>query len=303
MHNPLRVITFPGVQNLPSFAAEANGFYEHRGLAVETVFTQSSEQQREGLARGIYDIAHSAIDNAVSMVDTAGQDVVIVIGLDRGFNKLVVQPEIASYDDLRGKTLGVDAPDTAFALIAYDMLRRKGLKPGDYNVKPIGATRFRLQALKERSIDVSMLNLPFNLFAQQAGLKVLDNPNDVIDEYQSAGGFVRRAWGEENRDTLVRYLAAYIEGLRWSLRSENREAAIALLQTRMELAHDVAEESFDQIADPQRGFTKDARLSHPGMATVLKLRAGYTGAPLDNIPAPDKYFDESYYRAALALLG
>ena len=303
MPAPLRIITFPGVQNLPSFAAEANGFYERRSLAVETIFTQSSEQQRNGLAEGVYDIAHSAIDNAVSMVDAAGQDVAIVIGLDRGFNKLIAQPEIASYEHLRGKTLGVDAPDTAFALIAYDMLRRKGLKPGDYNVKPIGATRFRLQALQDRSIDVSMLNLPFNLFAQQAGLKVLDNPNDVVDEYQSAGGFVRRAWGEANRDTLVRYLASYIDGLRWSLQPTNRDAAVALLQTRMEIARDVAEESFNQIADPQRGFTTDARLSHPGMATVLKLRAGYTGASLDSIPAPDKYLDESYYRAALAMLG
>src|SRR6185312_14853567 len=109
----------------------------------------------------------------VSMVEAAGQDVVIVVGLDRGFNKLVVQPEITSYEKLRGKTLGVDAPDTAFALIAYDMLRRKDLKPGDYKVKPVGATRFRLQALKNRTIDVSVLNLPFNLFAQQAGLRIL----------------------------------------------------------------------------------------------------------------------------------
>ncbi|MGN6572084.1 MAG: ABC transporter substrate-binding protein [Pseudolabrys sp.] len=303
MNTPLRVITFPGVQNLPSFAADANGFYERRGLAVETIFTQSSEQQRSGLADGTYEIAHSAIDNAVSMVDAAKQDVVIVIGLDRGFNKLIAQPEICSYEDLRGKTLGVDAPDTAFALIAYEMLRRKGLKPGDYKVKPIGATRFRLQALKDRGIDVSMLNLPFNLFAQQAGLKVLDNPTDVIDEYQSAGGFVRRAWGKEHGESLVRYLTAYVEGLRWILRPENREDAIALLQARMDLARDVAEESFNQVANPQRGFTRDARLSHPGMATVLKLRAGYTGASIDTVPAIDSYLDESYYQAALAALG
>jgi len=302
VNTPLRVITFPGVQNLPSFAAEANGFYARRGLAVETIFTQSSEQQRGGLADGVYDIAHSAIDNAVSMVDAAGQDVVIVVGLDRGFNKLIAQPEIASYEDLLGKSLGVDAPDTAFALIAYEMLRRNGLKPGDYDVKPIGATRFRLQALKDRTIDLSMLNLPFNLFAQQAGLKVLDNPTDVIDEYQSAGGFVRRDWGEKNREALVRYLAAYIEGLRWSLRPQNRERAIGLLQARMDLTRDIAEESFNQIADPHRGFTTDARLSRPGMATVLALRAGYTGASTAALPAIDSYLDETYYRAALAAL-
>jgi ABC-type nitrate/sulfonate/bicarbonate transport system substrate-binding protein len=300
---PLRVIVFPGVQNLPSFAAEANGFYASRGLAVETIFTQSSEQQRDGLADGIYDIAHSAIDNAVSMVDAAGKDVAIVIGLDRGFNKLIVQPEITSYEHLRGKTLGVDAPDTAFALIAYEMLRLKGLNPGDYKVKPIGATRFRLQALKDRTIDFSLLNLPFNLFAQRAGLNVLANPTEVIDEYQSAGAFVRRAWGEQNRDTLARYLAGYIEGLRWSLQPENREAAILVLQTRMDLERDIAAESFEQITDPDRGFTKDARISHPGMVTVLKLRARLTGASIDSIPAPEKYLDESYYRAALAALG
>jgi ABC-type nitrate/sulfonate/bicarbonate transport system substrate-binding protein len=300
---PLRVIVFPGVQNLPSFAAEANGFYAKWGLAVETIATQSSEQQRDGLANGTYDIAHSAIDNAVSMVEAAGIDVAIVIGLDRGFNKLIVQPEIGSYEDLRGKTLGVDAPDTAFALVAYEMLRLKGLTREDYKVKPIGATRFRLQALKERTIDFSLLNLPFNLFAQRAGLKVLDNPTEIIDEYQSAGAFVRRSWGEQNRDGLVRYLAAYVEGLRWSLRPDNRQAAISLLQARMELESDVAEESFNQIFDPARGFTKDAKISRAGMVTVLKLRARYTGAPLDSIPAPGKYLDESYFQAALAALG
>ena len=78
----VRVIVFPGVQNLPSFAAEEQGFFAKRGLAVETVYTQSSKQQRDGLADGLYEIAHSAIDNAIAMVDAAGKDVVIVIGLD-----------------------------------------------------------------------------------------------------------------------------------------------------------------------------------------------------------------------------
>jgi ABC-type nitrate/sulfonate/bicarbonate transport system substrate-binding protein len=299
---PVRIITFPGIQNLPNFAAEANGFYAKRGLAVETIATQSSQQQRDGLASGIYDVAHSAIDNAVSMVEADGKDVVIVIGLDRGFNKLIVQPEITSYDDLLGKTLGVDAPDTAFALVAYEMLRLKGLNRGDYKVKAIGATRFRLQALGERSIDFSLLNVPFNIFAQRVGLKVLDDPARVIDEYQSAGAFVRRVWGERNRDVLVRYLAAYVEGLRWSLRPENRHAVISLLRTRMDLERDVAEESFDRVADPASGFTEDARISLPGMTTVLKLRARFTGAPLDSIPVAGKYLDDSYYRAALAVL-
>jgi ABC-type nitrate/sulfonate/bicarbonate transport system substrate-binding protein len=298
----VRAIVFPGVQNLPGFAAEEHGFFAKRGLAVETLYTQSSKQQRDGLAIGVYDIAHSAVDNAIAMVDVAGKDVVIVIGLDRGFNKLVAQPHIRSYEDLRGKTLAVDAPDTAFALIAYEMLKRRGLNHADYQVKPVGATRFRLEALKEGSVDFSLLNLPFNLFAQRHGLVVLDNPAQVIGDYQSVGAFVQRSWGVQNRDVLVAYLTAYIEGLRWCLKPENRKIATALLQKRMELPPAIAEECIAQVTNPMFGFTTDARINHQGMETVLQLRASFSKRSRSAIPLASKYLDECYYQEALARL-
>jgi ABC-type nitrate/sulfonate/bicarbonate transport system substrate-binding protein len=300
MTTKMRLIVFPGVQNLPNFAAEEQGFFAKRGFSIETTFTSSSEQQREGLAQGLYDIAHAAIDNAVAMVDVAGEDIAIVIGLDQAFNKLVVRPEIATYEDLRGKTLGVDAPDTAFALVVYDMLARKGMQPGDYKVLPIGATRFRLEAMIDGKVDFAMLNLPFNLMAQRAGLALLDDPAKVIGAYQSTGGFVQRAWAQANRATLAAYLAAYIEGLRWVLDPANAVAAIALLAQRMDLSPEMAAECFAQMSDPALGFTPDAAIDHGGMAKVLALRAAFKG---NAEPAPaDRYIDESFYREALALL-
>jgi ABC-type nitrate/sulfonate/bicarbonate transport system substrate-binding protein len=298
---PLRIIVFRGVQNLPNFAAEANGFFKDRGIIVETVFTANSEQQRAGLASGEYDIAHAAVDNAVAMVDVAKEDIAIFMGLDEGFNKLVVQPSITSYADLRGKTLGVDAPDTAFALVAYEMLQRNGLNPGDYKVQPVGATQSRLDALKDGKIDFAMLNLPFNIFAQRAGLAILDDPKQVIADYQSTGGFVLRSWAKNNRDVFIRYIAAYIEGLRWSMDPANRAAANQILVDRMQLAPDIVEESLTQILDPKTGFTQDAKLTHDGMAMLLKLRASFTGEK-DRDSSPDRYIDESYYRDALASL-
>jgi ABC-type nitrate/sulfonate/bicarbonate transport system substrate-binding protein len=298
----VHIIVFPGVQNLPNFAAEANGFFERRGLAIETTFTKSSEQQRNGLARGEYDIAHSAVDNAVAMVENAGENVAIVVGLDHGFNKLIVRPGIASYDDLRGKTLGVDAPDTAFALVVYEMLKRKGLNRNDYKVQSVGATRFRLDALIAAKVDFAMLNLPFNLFAQRAGLAVLDNPMDVIGAYQSTGGFVKRTWAEQHRGVLVQYIAAYIEGLRWSMDPSNRSAVIELMKQRMDLAADIAEQCFQQISDPKSGFAHDAKLDLVGMANLLALRTDFSDKPSAATISSDCYIDEAYYRDALAAL-
>ncbi len=89
----LRVKVFPGSQNLPLIAGVSQGFFERRGLKVEVLFTQSSQEQRDGLASGDFQIAHSAVDNAVAMVELAKKDVVVVTGrrqqLERTFRAAV----------------------------------------------------------------------------------------------------------------------------------------------------------------------------------------------------------------------
>ena len=124
----LKVIVFPGLSNLMQIAAQAQGYYAKRGLAVELINTPNSTELRNGLAEGRYHIAHAAIDNAVAQVETAKVDLFVFMGGNNGNNSLYVRPEINSYDDIRGKTVVVDAPNTAFALLLYKMLQVKGLK-------------------------------------------------------------------------------------------------------------------------------------------------------------------------------
>ncbi|MBV9629924.1 MAG: ABC transporter substrate-binding protein [Xanthobacteraceae bacterium] len=74
----LAVIVFPGIPNLPIFAAQSQGFFAKRGLDVDLKFTPNSEELRNGLAEGRYQIAHSAIDNAFAMKDKANVDIAVV---------------------------------------------------------------------------------------------------------------------------------------------------------------------------------------------------------------------------------
>src|SRR3989454_857080 len=147
---PLRVKVFPGSQNLPLIAGVSQGFFEGRGLKVEVLFTQSSQEQRDGLASGDFQIAHSAVDNAVAMVELAKKDVVVVTGGDSSLNELFVQPYVNSVADLRGRTVIVDAPNTAYALQLKKVLLMSGLKEGaDYKVQPLGATFLRVRANRD----------------------------------------------------------------------------------------------------------------------------------------------------------
>src|SRR6476660_8206836 len=183
--NKLTVIVFPGVQNLPMFAAQAKGFYSKRGLDVDIKFTPNSDELRNGLAEGRYQIAHSAVDNAFAMKDKANVDIAVVSGGDNSFNHRIVRPEITSLADVKGKTVVVDAIDTAYAFQLYDILRQNGLNKGDYEINPVGGTPMRLEAmLKDKGMVAGMMNPPFSINAQKAGLKSMGTAAAALGAYQ-----------------------------------------------------------------------------------------------------------------------
>lgn len=297
---PLRVKVFPGSQNLPLYAALDQGFFAREGLAVELLFTQTSIELREGLASGAVDIVHTAVDNAVAMRDVAGNDIVVFMGGDDGMNELFVQADIGSIEELRGKTLIVDAPDTAYALQAKKILLDRGLKAGDYRLKIVGGTFQRVRAMiADRGNTASMLNPPFSFQARDAGLRSLGSVAELIGPYQASAGFTMRAWAAAHGDLLVRYVAGYVSALRWSLEPAHREQAINLLVERLRLSPTIADRTYAAITDPMHGLTPDARFNPAGFATVLALRAELEqGAGAVPKPA-DRYVDLSWYERAM----
>jgi ABC-type nitrate/sulfonate/bicarbonate transport system substrate-binding protein len=296
----LKVIVFPTLANLAQYAAQAQGYYAKRGLEVEVVGTPNSDETRQGLAQGRYQIAHGGVDNAVAQVEDDKTDLFIFMGGNNGFNSLIVQPEIHSYEDLRGKTLAVDSPVTAFAILMYKMLDVKGVKRSDFMVKAVGGSVQRFQALsKDKTYAGAILNPPFTLQAQDAGLKELNTAIDVVGPYQSDGGWVLRSWAKANEDTLVRYIAANIEGMRFALDPANTPAMSAIVAERLKLSPEVAARSMKFVLD-KKGFAPDAKFDMEGFRNALKLRAEVLGTWGGTPPAPEKYLDLSYYQRALA---
>src|SRR5215468_8494759 len=293
----LKVMVFPGLSNFPIFAAQHKNLFAKHGLAIELLNTPNSDVLRNGLAKGDHQIAHAAVDNAVAMVELAKADVAIVTGGDNGFNHIFVQPEINAYADLRGKTVVVDAPNTAFALLLYKALKDAGLNKGDYAVKPVGGTTARLEIMTKDKANAAaaVLNPPYSFRASEAGLKDMGTATKAIGAYQSDGAFVMRDWAKANSDTLVRYIRAYVEGRRWAFDPKNRTEAIALLADRLKLPPDIAAQSYALATDPSEGMAMDAKLDMAGFNNVLKLRAEIEGQWGGTPPPAEKYLDLSYY--------
>src|SRR5256886_6946731 len=297
----VRVNSFPNAKALPLHAGVAKGIFARRGVTLELSFTENSTRQREGLAAGRFDVVHAAVDNAVALVETKKHAVLIFTGGDGAMKEFFVEADVGSFADLRGRKLVVDAPNTAYAIQAKKILQKHGLRDGtDYTVVPVGRGELRLKAMAERrDYAAAILNLPFTIQAEQLGMKSLGNTVDILRPYQPNGAFALRAWVESNGPLLERYIAAYVESLRWARRPEHRAECAALLMHNLKVSRHVAERTYRLLVDPARWFTPDAQFDMEGFRNLLALRAEIEGGAA---PRAEKYLDLSYYRRAIAAL-
>jgi ABC-type nitrate/sulfonate/bicarbonate transport system substrate-binding protein len=239
------------------------------------------------------------------MVEGAGRDVIIVMGGDASMNEFMVRPEIGGFADIRGKVVAVDAPNTAYALVAKKILKNNGLIEGrDYTVRPVGGTAQRSAAMASNpELVAGIVNLPFSITVREKGLKSLGRSRDLVGAYQATGAFVMRPWAQANGDVLERYITAYVESSRVAMDPANRAAGAAALATRFKLDPKVAAETIEQLMIPGFGLAPDARFDMDGFRTVLALRAEIEGQWGGKPPGPGKYVDLGYYERALKRLG
>lgn len=296
----LHVLTLLG-RPIQFAIADKQGLFAKYGIEVVNDNKKNSDELRSDLAAGNGDLAYLAVDNAVAMVEVAHQDVVIVMGGEGSQNELIAQPDSKSISDLRGKTLIVDSPNTAYALQMKKILSLNGLTAGkDYEIKPFGATPQRLVAMREhKEFAGSMLGPPVSLVAKQEGFLSLGSVQQLIGSYQAAGFFTQRAWAKDHRDVLIAFLSACIEAQRWLMAPANKQQVIEMLVSEYHLSPEIAAEDYEATMTRPGGFAKDAQFDLRGFENVLKLRADVEGQWGGHPPAPEEYYDPSYYQAAL----
>ena len=306
----LSVIAFPGAPNLPLFAAQTHGFFTDAGLDVDFQTTPSSVFQFEQFGAGAFDIAFTAFDNVVAYREGQGAaklptlpDFRAVMGCTQIELSLVVAPEIKAVDDLRGRSLALDAISTGFAFVLYEMLALSGLAPGDYEVIPVGATPKRWSSVKDGAHAGTITIEPFTSIARAAGFPTLLKSSDFFSTYQGGVIAARRDWAAENEKVLTAFLGVYLCGLNWVLDPAQREAAAAILSERMpEIQPKALDAVMQSLLSERSGLTPDGAILRDGARTVLDLRSKY-GAGKAALTDVDRYLDLALRERALLQAG
>lgn len=300
---PINLISFPGSYNVLLWAASELGFFAAEGLAVTQELTTTSMYLARKTVAGEAQIAIAAIDNVVAYNEGQGQ-----VALDRASDMfafmnlrpntvlpLLVQGDIATFDDLRGRTLAVDAISTGFSFVLRKILETHGLGPEDYELVSVGNARDRLQALKAGDHAGAVLTPPFDGLAKAAGLKVLGTSADAFPEYQGTCFISTRRWANSNHASLVAFTRAVLRAGAWLKDPANRaEAAGILLRNMPQLSAKAAAGAVAGLA-----ARLDPELNMAGIETVLALRSQYA-EPARKLDDPMRYLDMSYLREAEA---
>jgi len=302
---PLRVISFPGGANLPLWVAEDKGLFAREQLTVKLSPTPNSVVLVQSLVEDSEDIAMAAFDNVVAYQEGQGEvklsttpDFFAFMGFSRGTVRLVVSPDVKDYDDLRGKTLAVDAVATGYSLVLQKLLQLGGLKEGDYRLESVGATGMRAQALMENKFSGTILTTPLEIAPESRGYRRLANAVDVLGPYQTIVGMARRRWAKGNRDALVGFIRASTEAIDWLFDPQNRAEAVAIYRTHLpNVPEDAAQRHVNALLGEREGFTRGGTLDWQGMMTVLRIRSEF-GLPHKTLTDPARYADERYQQAA-----
>jgi ABC-type nitrate/sulfonate/bicarbonate transport system substrate-binding protein len=272
-------------------AGRAKGIFVEHGLEVDVKVTPNSTDQMRGLSQGSCQVVSTAFDNVLGWSGREGAEIVAVAQVSAG-NPLpvYVRPEIKTWDDLRGKALAVDAVDTAYALVLRRVLLAHGLEMerGDYTLMAKGTTGYRLDSMAQGETFAGVLNPPWDLKAETAGMKRFADHREVLPDYPGGVYAVNRKWAGENRAVLLRYLRAWNAGLRWAQDEKNRDEAIKLLAEAEKIDDKAA-------ANRLRQSPVDWRLNLPGLQAVLDLRVQFGLIPPMGKDLA-KYYDESLYR-------
>ena len=272
----------PSVSYLPLIVASRMGFIAQEGVQAEFIVMKPSIIPAAMVNGEIQFTTATGTATAAALRNFPFKTVIFFSR--KLMDSLITRPEIRSFNDLRGKIIGIDSPGATTDVITRLLLEKNKMDPArDVKILATGHEGIRIEQLKLRQVDAAMLGPQGVVEAKRAGLRVLADVADYVD-MPFVGGATHDQIIERRRDELKKFLRAGIRGIRYTLDPVNRPKIVNLLQQWLELDPETAEysyEIFKKVAAP------DGTLTRAQMETLLEERKRQTkvsgDVPLDKI--------------------
>jgi ABC-type nitrate/sulfonate/bicarbonate transport system substrate-binding protein len=299
----LTIVTFAGATNLPVWIAIDKGFFAKEGLDVTQEITRGSTPAMQGLMDGKYQFASSALDNTIAIVEGEGDvkfdnfDVVAILGVHSGMNKIMSRPETKSYADIKGHAIASDALNSGYGLVLVKILASKGLVLNkDYTAVAVGSTPNRIAAMKENKAVAAVISPPEHMKLMKEGYNLLGDATEAIGAYQGSAFIVRRSWAKAHEKETLAFIRAQVAATDYAF--ANKAGALEVMKKNIKGLSDAELESaYTEMVTSKGGLNRGAKINMDGVKMLLTLRNEVAPAG-KQLTDPNKYVDLSYYEKA-----
>lgn len=247
---------------VPLYIASEKGFFKEEGITVEYKWFDSSNAVNVAVASNNVDVGAAGFTADLYNMVAAGQKVSIVADKgkeEKGYqlSALLVHKDspIKSIEDLKGKKIGLTTIGSSNHYMSVRILEKHGMSAKDVELVPMNTTRGQMEALKGKNVDAIILNTSNITVALKDGYaKILANVADEMT-YQSTGTFISPKLAE-NKETAVRFLRAYVKGMRYYydavltrkdgqlVKGQNYDEVVKIVVKYTEQPEDIIKESF-----------------------------------------------------------
>lgn len=266
------------------------GYMNDEGLSIKVVNNDNPVQNLQYLATGAINISSITVELAISAIEKGANFKFLASENDRLAFVFMTRPEIKSYADLKGKTLGVTQLQESTASLIRILLEKHGVKRDEYQFIALGGTPNRFAALVRGAVAGTMLSPPFDFRAEAEGMKRMGT---ALEAFEGLGvAFVAQdTWAKANADAVVGFLRAAAKAQRYFYNPSNKSKAVEILVKHTRLpAADIAR-NYDTFYGADRIMSPDLELTDKMFQPWLDLR--------NSSEKPDRFIDRSYWKRAL----
>ncbi|HLY64305.1 MAG TPA: ABC transporter substrate-binding protein [Chloroflexota bacterium] len=184
--------------------------------------------------------------------------------------------DVKSYQDLKGKTIGISSASASDDVITHLLLQKENIALSSVQLLPLGSGPDRYKALLAGQIQFSALNPDIAVQLQTQGFNILGPLNDLFP-VPSAGFAVHTDTIAQQPDMLRSWLRASVKGLQFMKSNPSAAADVAAKEFQLDsaVAQQAVKLTLPAVSDSDPGGITESALTLSTKADLdaLKLSA------------------------------
>jgi len=292
--------TPPNVVHMPLFVAQDLGLFKADGLEVEALGFEGGVKSFRAMVSGDVDLSVGSGPFSIVGRSKGAKTKLILTNTPRLSQTMVVQPNIKSLKDLKGKRIGIQQPGGFAWVLSMTVLRSAGLKESDVNFVSILSED--VPPLVAGQIDTAILHVEQEMVARakKPDLHPIARLWEITPTQLYVAFAAKESTIAAKRKALVALVKAHIRASR--MMYSDRDKVLPVIVKHTGLDRGIAAKAYDVLVqsciwDVNNGLTRERIAATTGQM----VKVG--NIDKDKAPSYEDVVDSSIADEALKALG